>query len=46
VSKPRIGYAYGDRAFSSAVPAIYQPQSSKRAVCLFFVADSRHIRLL
>ena len=25
---------------------IYQPQSSKRTVCLFFVTDSRHICLL
>jgi len=39
---------YGSRAFSSAVPAslswtIFQPQSLKQTVCLFSVADSRHI---
>ena len=37
---PRTRTAYGSRG------TIYQPQSSKRAACLFFVADSRHICLL
>jgi len=40
---PRTRTAYGSRAFSSAVSAIFQLQSLKQTVCLFSIVDSRHI---